>query len=483
MVVAGCGARVSDKQIAAATANPAGAASGSGSAGELTAGTPGGQGDTTATTAAAAAGPTAAAPTGTASGAASAAAPGTGGGANNPAAKAQAAGTPTTAASGDNGGATDKGVTANSITVANISTLTGPVPGLFAGAVNGTAAYFAYQNSQGGVNGRQLKLQIGDDRFDCGTNKALTEQYMNSVFAYVGSFSLFDDCGAQVFDQHTDVSDIHAGLAKGAQEEPNIFPVAPVAGGLSSGVINWIKAKFPNGITSAASLVGDVQSAKDAWAGAKAVMQQAGFNFTYERLYEPTETDFTADIVQMRAKGVKLVIEISADAKAVARIMSAAQQQNWKPQGWIGGASTYDSQFLPLAGAAAEGTFVYNASAMYLGEDRGTVPEVALMLDWVNKVRPGANLDIFTAMGWASGRLFVQALQAAGPKATRASLMAALRNVHKFDSNGLLAPADPAGKQPASCYIIIQVQNGKFVRYDSPPAGYRCDGPFAFAKK
>ena len=80
--------------------------------------------------------------------------------------------------------------------------------------------------------------------------------------------------------------------------------------------------------------------------------------------------------------------------------------------------------------------------------------------------------------GWASARLFVQALQAAGPKATRASLLAALRGTHQFDDNGLLAPGDPAGKGPPHCYILAQVHGGKFARLDSPPPGYRCDGTY-----
>src|SRR5581483_8811630 len=67
--------------------------------------------------------------------------------------------------SGDNGGSTDVGVTGNSITVSNVSILTGPVPGLFAGAFNGTDAYFQYINSQGGVYGRQLKVLPRDDQF------------------------------------------------------------------------------------------------------------------------------------------------------------------------------------------------------------------------------------------------------------------------------------------------------------------------------
>ena len=207
-------------------------------------------------------------------------------------------------------------------------------------------------------------------------------------------------------------------------------------------------------------------------------MEANGITFGYERLYEPTETDFTADIVQMRSKGIKLVIEISADAKTVARLQNAAQQQNWKPEAWFGGAAVYDSSYLALAGAASEGTFVYNGAAMYLGEDSAKVPEVQLFQTWLKKTHPGAPVDLFAADGWASARLFVQALQAAGPKATRAGLIEALKKVHSFDANGFIAQSDPAGKGPASCFVIIKVVGGKFTRLE-PASGYKCDGPYS----
>jgi ABC-type branched-subunit amino acid transport system substrate-binding protein len=469
-LLAGCGARLSKQQVAEASAPAAAAAAGA-------TGAPQASDEPTSVPAAGAGSPTTLAQ-------ASAPSPATGGAAAPTTTVAKAAGastasTPTTAAGG-NGGATDVGVTANSITVANVSTITGPVPGLFAGAVNGTQAFFAYQNSQGGVFGRQLKLQVIDDRFDCGTNRSATEQALGSVFAFVGSFSLFDGCGAAVLAAKPEIPDVHPALAAEAQKEPNNYSATPVKPGLSMGVVNYIKSHFPNSIGAVGSLVGDVQSAKDAWAGAKKVMQANGISFTYERLYAPTETDFTADIVQMRSKGVKLVIEISADAKSVARIQTAAQQQNWKPDAWFNGASTYDSNYLPLAGSASEGTYVYLGSAMYMGEDSGMIPEVALFQTWLKKTHPGAPVDVFAADSWASARLFVQALQAAGPKATRASLTAALQNVHSFASNGFLAEADPAGKGPASCFIIIRVQGGKFTRVE-PASGFKCDGPFVVA--
>jgi ABC-type branched-subunit amino acid transport system substrate-binding protein len=174
---------------------------------------------------------------------------------------------------------------------------------------------------------------------------------------------------------------------------------------------------------------------------------------------------------------------VAADVKGIARIAQQAKQQNFHPDLTILGASAYDPQLIPLGTAdALEGMHVYLPSAMYLGEDRGASKEVDLFLTWLKKTHPNANPDLFTAYGWASARLFVQALQAAGPQAKRATLLAALKNIHQFDSNGLIQAGDPAGKNPGACYVIADIRAGKFVRAPDSASGYRCDGNYNLVK-
>jgi len=382
------------------------------------------------------------------------------------------------APAGGNGGATDVGVTPTSITTGNISILTGPVPGLFAGAVNGTDAFYAYQNSQGGVYGRKLIDKPLDDQFDCGVNKSLTEANTSKVFAFVGSFSLYDNCGAQVFNANPTLPDVHNALSRDAGHEANNFSSQPLRTGSATGEFQYFKNKFPDAIASSASLIGDVQSARDSWTGISQVMQSMGYKFTYTRLYEPTETDFTPDIVQMQAKGVKALVLVAADVKSIARIAQAADQQHWHPTFTLLGASAYDPTLLQLAQSQVEGDWFYIPAAMYLGEDRSSNKEVDLFLTWLSRTHPGAPVDLFSVYGWESARLFVQALQAAGPKATRPGLIAALKNVHQFDGNGMYPVGDPAGKNPPVCYLIIRVQGGKFTRVDDPPNAFRCDGQY-----
>ena len=83
-------------------------------------------------------------------------APGAGGG--GPAPEGQAAPGSTCTPEG----ASDVGIEADSVTLGQVGTISGPIPGLSQTAVNGVRAYIAYRNSQGGVCGRELRLVNGD---------------------------------------------------------------------------------------------------------------------------------------------------------------------------------------------------------------------------------------------------------------------------------------------------------------------------------
>src|SRR5581483_8449376 len=129
------------------------------------------------------------------------------------------------------GGATDVGVTPSTITLGNVSLLTGPVPGLFKGAVVGTQAFFNYQNSLGGVCGRKLQLDPRDDQFDANQNKAQYQDIIAKDFGFVGSFSVVDDGGAQVLSQHPDVPDVSQALSRNHVAVANNFSIAPIVPG------------------------------------------------------------------------------------------------------------------------------------------------------------------------------------------------------------------------------------------------------------
>ena len=388
---------------------------------------------------------------------------------------------PAPAPAGGNGGSVDVGVTADSITVGNISDLSGPVPGLFQGAVTGTQAYFAKVNAAGGIFGRKLKIKIGDGQLDCDQNKAQHHELIPKVFALVGSFSLYDSCGASVLKDVPGIPDVHNALASAALELPNNFSVAPLVHGWRTGSLAYYQHKYGERFKRVGTIYADAGGGARSWAGAKQAIESLGGAVAYERGFTPTETDFTADIVGMQRNGVQMIYITAADAPTVARLMSAARQQNvdWP---LIAGGVAYDEGFTKRAGSAAEGVFNDQQFALFFNRDEADrMPAVKDFQTWTDKVAPGQKKDLFAVYGWTSAQLFVQALTAAGPKAKRADVLGQLRRINKFDADGLIASADPAGKRPSTCWLLTVVKDGQFQRV-SPATGFRCDGTYYYAK-
>jgi ABC-type branched-subunit amino acid transport system substrate-binding protein len=378
---------------------------------------------------------------------------------------------------GGNGGATDKGVTANSILIGNVSDLSGPQPGLFKTAIAGTNAYLAYVNSTGGLYGRQLKIDVADSQTSCDGDRAGQEQTINDVFAYAGSFSLFDQCGATVLKQHPDVPDAHLAVTPDANRLPNNFSVNPVGSTINNGIYAWATAKFGKSVVeNTGFMYVNLPAVTNVAALQRHSAESAGWKFGYTRAVGATETDFTADIIQMRQKGIKNFVTLF-NADEMANFKQQSDQQSFAPV--MMAPLVYDQTFFTKLGgsAAAENIYGSTASTLFFSpEDAARIPSVALFQKWYAKVSGGAAADTFAADAWAETALLVQAMRAAGPRLTRKATLAELAKITSFDADKFFAPANPAAKKPGNCYVIFQIKGGKYLRVDTPASTFRCDG-------
>ena len=405
---------------------------------------------------------------GSGGGAAGGGAGGAGGGAGGGNAAQQAPGAP----AGGNGGNTDVGVTATEVRVGNVSTLGGPVPGLFRGALVGTQAYFAYQNSIGGLFGRKFNVVSADDNFDSGTNRSKVKELQDKVFSFVGSFSLFD--GAAVPElQSSGVLDVSRVLSPERAALPNSYSPAPFEKGWPRTGCNWLAKRFPKEvIEKAAIFIGAADAARNNANWQKQSCEAEGFKFVYSREVQPTESNFTGDVIQMRQRGVQAVFVIF-DVTGIARLFKSLHQQDFRPPLRYPSPAAYDGDFIGLVGAdAAEGLLIGQSFSMFLGEDQALYPEIGRFREWMKRVSPGQKVDLFAMYGWLSAKLFIEAHQKVGPKLTRAAMIEALKGIHDF-TGGMETPMDVGGKKNPTCEMYMQVKGGKFTRLE-PPKDYIC---------
>jgi ABC-type branched-subunit amino acid transport system substrate-binding protein len=373
------------------------------------------------------------------------------------------------------------GITKSSVTVGNVSIITGPVPGLFQGAPDGVRAYFAYINSLGGVNGRKLLLDAQDDAFLGTQNLADTKKDISTDFAMVGSFSLFDNYGCAALAQNPAVPDVSATLDPVTNALPNVFSPQPIDQGAPLAGYSFLKKKYPNAIKHVGTLVTNVSTALAQWQGQQAAMKHLGYQFSYVREYGPFESNFTTDVINMKNKGVQMVLLSDGTSSVYSTLVNEMNQQGFHPQVMMSSGTIYDPTFVPQAGGAANanGIYLIQDLSLYLGQDAKSTPAVGTFNSWMAKANPGFQPDLYSVFGWASAQLFVQALKAAGPSPTRGKVLAQLAKITSFSASGLVAPANPAKKLPPNCVLFSQILNGKFTRVaPTLSSGWDCSQPF-----
>lgn len=373
------------------------------------------------------------------------------------------------------------GITPKTVTVGNVSIVSGPVPGLFEGASVGVKAYFAYINSKGGVNGRKLNVDAKDDAFSGQQNETETQGAINSDFAMVGSFSLFDGYGCKALAANPAMPDVSVTLDPDAGALPNDFSADPTVLGMSLGPWQYYKKHFPKDM-NIGSIVSDTASAEAQLNGELAAAKSVGYKVVYVDDINPLQSNFTTDVINMRSKGVNAVDLTGIDWQDAAIFVQNAATQNWHPGLIFSGGPVYADQFISHAGgpAATNGIMIGQSFPLYLGEDASTIPAVKQFLQYTKKVNPSWVPDLYTLFGWASAQLFVQALQAAGPNPTRGSVIAQLKKITNFDASGMVSPTNPAQKKPSGCFMMATIKNGKYVRV-VPKSGFDCNTKFFYA--
>jgi ABC-type branched-subunit amino acid transport system substrate-binding protein len=373
------------------------------------------------------------------------------------------------------------GVTASTITIGQITTITGPVPGLFQGANDGLDAWANWINANGGLAGRQVKIQHVDDAFNCTTYTDAMKSFATSAFAVVGNLTLEDTCGKKVLAANPNMLDIQAlELDPTLYSVPNVYAPAPNPPGAITTGLEYMKQKFPDAVTHAAQLSGQAAAANGK--EERLVAQSLGYKYLYVDDIPDLTTNFTSYILRMKNQGVQFVDMTALAVTSDANFLQQAAQQNFHPK-VLYGASSYDAQLFKLLGKASLANNVVWAAipdAMYLGQDQSTVPAVNTFLLNLGKVRGGAaSPNLFAVEAWSAGQLLAQAMQKAGSTVSQTAVQQAIGTISSFNSDGLIGTANPAQKMGTPCVVMANVQNGGWVRVDpSAPGQFDCSGSY-----
>lgn len=372
------------------------------------------------------------------------------------------------------GGGASPGITSKTITIGQLADVSGPIPGLFAGAQYGLAAWASYVNSTGGIDGRKVVVDFKDSALSCTSFTNGITGLASSAFAVIGTTSVVDSCGQAVVKANPDLL-----YAPGITTDfsllsfPNVVQPAPnPAGNATSGYL-WVKKKYGAAAVKLAGSIWNTGSPTNATyqrEGAESV----GYKYVYTDGVGPVQTEYTSDILRMKSDNIKIVDINDLAVNQAADFLNQAAQQGFHPLAVIG-TTPYDAAFFKelTSPANASNLVIPLASATYLGPNRFSVPEVKTMFKFVEKVKPGWPLDLYTVEAWIDGLYFQAAMSHVTGTPTQQKLIVAARKVTSFTGDGLIPPVNPAKDIPTNCTTIIGVKNGTYVRL-APKSGFDC---------
>ena len=136
---------------------------------------------------------------------------------------------------------------------------------------------------------------------------------------------------------------------------------------------------------------------------------------------------------------------------------------------WECTTACYDQKYIDTGGDAVNDTYI---SMAFLPFTETSNKGVANYVKYTGKDKV-SGLGVYA---WAAGLELQQALQsvvkAKGNNGiTRAILLDSLKSLTSFDAGGLIGTSNVGGKVTTSCFVLEQVQNGKFVRVYPKKAG------------
>jgi branched-chain amino acid transport system substrate-binding protein len=368
------------------------------------------------------------------------------------------------------GGASDSGVTANEIKVGSIVTASGPLPGATEGSYRGAQAYFAKVNAAGGVCGRRITLLKGDDGLDPQRARGEFLRLEPQILSMVGGFSVADS-GFGDLVQSTATPYVGT-MVDPAGRTATVYPKTP-SGVVHTGAYQWYRNEYPQ-VQRMAFLWADVGGVRSNTPTGREALKKVGFQIVHDSGLSAISPDFTSDVIAMRDQGAQGVYLFAFEVNMHVRLARNMRQQNFDPPLKISQIG-YNSRLVDLLGDIANGWTNHIDYLPMLNEDEpGRSPALADFLAWHERVAPDASIDLFPVSGWGAAALFVQALRTLGPDVTRERLLAALGAIERTDLGGIRGPLNASTGATEGCFIIVRVENRKWVR-QHPSSGYECD--------
>lgn len=376
------------------------------------------------------------------------------------------------AAPGDNGGATDVGVSADRIRVGGVLAASGALGAIMGPFRQGYDAWIKAYNAKGGVNGRRIEVVWGDTQGNASKHAEVARELIDSekVFSLTvgdplsagGGSSIIQERGVPVFG--------------GDSAHPVWFqtPMYYPLGNQFNGVVAMAAHSVSNvGKKKLAVMWFNAQTAiAGCQAGVEEIKKRGG-EVVYTANVPLGTPDFSTYVNQARQAGAEGIVNCF-DLSQYITLLKAEERQGWKP--YNGGiAAAADERLLTAASPELlEGTDI-NFPMPAWSDSQFAFGRV--YLDVLQRTQGSKAVKSNISMrGMMAGMLLTTVLEQIGPKVTRKAAIdwlnkqtrASLVKVNPlFDwlpPDTTYVPGPDGAHAEALCSVEYRIQRGQFVR-------------------
>lgn len=353
------------------------------------------------------------------------------------------------------------GITDSTITIANVTDLTGPVPNLGRPALDGVKAFVSYFNASSSICGRKLRIYTLDSKTDAKSNGTAYASACSHAFAAVGSWSLFDNGGAWTA-RNCGLPDLRSTSA--TSQRNACTTCFGVQASQADAYPNAIPDYFLNHHHAASQAVGLIYLNAQPYAAQAATMaaaeQQRGMQVVYSDGIDVAEFDYSPYVAQLQSHGAQLVQFVGPYQQAV-RLAQAMQDATYAPLFQADPRIYGIKPYVSSGGSAVEGTYVPVNTVPF--SEAASNTELRRYLTYLRKVHPGASPSVDGLFAWSAARLFVERAQALGGRLSRANLVASVAAVHSWTDHGAHASQNVGSKVVGTCWRMLRLSSGAWV--------------------
>lgn len=355
--------------------------------------------------------------------------------------------------------------------------LTGPSSELGQGFQYGAQLAISEINAHGGINGRELRLILVDDKSTPdGAITAIQRLTTGEKVLLVWGGSSSSPTIAVVPRMKSGPTPFYVGFAS----DPRVLqpfsryvfsgasaPVSAVVEGLSTFVGQSLKAK------TVAIMTCDQANCKLSGPLVRKRLQELGVNVVAEQSFHSGDTDFTGQINAVRGANPDVVVlwGLPVDGgRLVPQLRRAGVNAKI-----VGDTGIADQTVIDLAGPAGEGLYaMWVGGAQFLGDTTGPMADWQARFSKAFANAPAGFPNQYSLRAYADAYVIAEALRRAGSKLTQDNIVTQLETIHDFVAGkdgfftyaaavGLPRSFSPTDHQGTKSLAPVVVKQGRFV--------------------